>query len=979
MRIVCSASPESRTKKQEVPVIVGKTDAGKLRFASLSADLSSLLLRSTADDIEHRIEQGLERIGDTLDLDRVAFRWFTSRAVLEIALEWQRAGGPQLPAVEELTKFPWGGPRLLLGETCRFSRFEDIPREAKEEREWFRAAKFKSWMAIPTLVGDKHLGVCIFATWRTTRVWSDALTEDLRSLSETIASALIRARAEKALQERLWFQRLSAEVSTLLLDSPTPDIDGQLERALRRIGEAVDADRVIVGLSDNKPTVGRLTHGWRRPGVSPLPDTLEMSLLPWTEERMSRGERVRFSRLEDLPPEAQKDREAFGKLPIKALLIVPIATRGQNLGYCALVMDHEGRKWSDQLATDLKRVTETIANWLLYARKTLELRAREQELARAQAIAHVGSLVYEISTDRMTLSEESMRLVGSTRRQMSAQEYLALMVPEDRAPTWAVVRKVLEAGGEFKIEYRVERPDGSIRHIRDHAVIDCDAEGRPVIGMATLLDITDQVEAEEALRRREADLSRSQKMAKVGSWTFDPATGLDHWSAELCALYGVEPSEAGHERFKELIHPEDRARVVGELEAAMASDALDFELEFRILRPDGGIRFVRDRAQIERNPDRSVRSVFGTVLDVTADKELNELLAGALTELSRLKERLQAENRYLQEEIRSTHGFDEIVGESEGLKHCLRLVEQVAPTDSIALIQGETGTGKELIARAIHRLSRREKRPLVKVNCAALPATLIESELFGHERGAFTGADKRREGRFELADGGTLFLDEIGDMPLELQGKLLRVLQEGELERVGGTQTLRIDVRVIAATNRDLADAVKKETFRADLFYRINVFPITVPPLRERMGDIPLLVEHFAHKHARRVGRRIESISKRMLERLRGHDWPGNLRELENTVERALISATGPVLDLPLPFENRLVRPESSHRPAASTTNLSLRDLERRHIESVLERAGWTIEGKKGAASMLGMAPSSLRSKMKKLRIVRDSPRTPDP
>ncbi|MCP5090491.1 MAG: AAA domain-containing protein [Gammaproteobacteria bacterium] len=346
----------------------------------------------------------------------------------------------------------------------------------------------------------------------------------------------------------------------------------------------------------------------------------------------------------------------------------------------------------------------------------------------------------------------------------------------------------------------------------------------------------------------------------------------------------------------------------------------------------------------------------------------------AMATIEALKKKLQDENIYLREEVKLAHGFSEIVGEDPALRSCLLAAEKVAPTDVTALILGETGTGKELIARAIHKLSSRSEKPMVSVNCPALPATLIESELFGHEKGAFTGAQSQRRGRFELANTGTLFLDEIGDLPLELQGKLLRVLQTGEFQRIGGTKTLYSDVRLIAATNQDLQVAIKRGAFRADLFYRINSFPITLPALRNRRGDIPLLAEHFIHKHAERLRKNIDAISAKMIQELMIHPWPGNVRELESIIERALISAEdNSILELPGPL--RLITAlHQSHSESSTDTRTDLSEVERAHIIGVLEQTDWRISGLRGAASLLGIPSSTLRSKMKRLGIVRQRP-----
>ncbi len=333
----------------------------------------------------------------------------------------------------------------------------------------------------------------------------------------------------------------------------------------------------------------------------------------------------------------------------------------------------------------------------------------------------------------------------------------------------------------------------------------------------------------------------------------------------------------------------------------------------------------------------------------------------AFQEIAELKNKLAQEKLYLEDEIRSEMNFDEIIGESAPVRAVLKQVETVAPTDSTVLITGETGTGKELIARAIHNLSPRRERTFVKVNCAAIPTGLLESELFGHERGAFTGAIAQRIGRFELADGGTIFLDEIGDIPLELQPKLLRVLQEQEFERLGSTHTTHVDIRLVAATNRNLAEMVAARTFRSDLYYRLRVFPILMPPLRDRQGDIPSLVRYFVEKHARRMNRKVETIPAETLEQLVHYPWPGNIRELENLMERAVIVSPGPVLRVPLS--------ELRSGVEALDESLTLRAAERDHILKALEVTKWVLAGPRGAAMRLGMKRTTLQSKMRKLGI----------
>jgi formate hydrogenlyase transcriptional activator len=331
-----------------------------------------------------------------------------------------------------------------------------------------------------------------------------------------------------------------------------------------------------------------------------------------------------------------------------------------------------------------------------------------------------------------------------------------------------------------------------------------------------------------------------------------------------------------------------------------------------------------------------------------------------------LKDRLQAENIYLQQEVAQEYNFGEIIGQSTAMSYVFFRVEQVAPQDATVLLLGETGTGKGVIARAIHSRSARKNRPMITVNCTALPGNLIESELFGREKGAFTGANERQMGRFELADNGTIFLDEIGEMPLELQCKLLRVIQDGEFERLGSPRTIKVNVRIIAASNRNLEEEIKNGRFREDLFYRLNVFPITVPPLRQRQEDIPLLVNHFVTKFNKKIGKKIDIVSKETMNALQEYYWPGNVRELESVIERAVITSQGSALQVLDRFDTF----RKAEKPAEQEVK-ALSDLEQDHILQVLQKTGWRIEGANGAALLLGLNPSTLRARMRKFGIRR--------
>jgi len=473
-----------------------------------------------------------------------------------------------------------------------------------------------------------------------------------------------------------------------------------------------------------------------------------------------------------------------------------------------------------------------------------------------------------------------------------------------------------------------------------------------------------------ARRRHEESLVQAEaKYRTVADFTYD----WEYWANGDDSLQYVSPScerVSGYtprdffdnpSLIKDVIVPEDRALWDSHYHDSR-QELKPREIQFRIQRRDGQIRWIEHNCQPVTDRQGRLQGFRAGNRDITTRKLAEIDLRRTYAEIEQLKNQLEAETAYLQEEIKLEHNFESIIGNSAALKYVLYKVEQVADADTAVLVLGETGTGKELIARAIHQNSPRGVRPLVKVNCATLPSHLIESELFGHERGAFTGAQNRQRGRFEVADGTSIFLDEIGELPPELQIKLLRVLQDGEFERLGSSRTIKVDVRVIAATNRDLEDEVRRGRFREDLFYRLDVFPITVPPLRQRIEDIPLLARFFVEKASKRLGKSIKQIPESIVQKLKDYSWPGNVRELENVIERAVIISSGPKLRLTDDFAG----------PAGNQRTLplkSLQEAEKDHILQVLRFTHWRIEGANGAAMILDMNPSTLRSRMRKLGI----------
>ncbi|MGD9307119.1 MAG: sigma 54-interacting transcriptional regulator, partial [Desulfobacterales bacterium] len=447
-----------------------------------------------------------------------------------------------------------------------------------------------------------------------------------------------------------------------------------------------------------------------------------------------------------------------------------------------------------------------------------------------------------------------------------------------------------------------------------------------------------------------------------GLWDWDLLSDTVFYSDRFRKIlgYSCEEFPGTIDSFRSRLHPEDAEAIWTAIQRHL-QERVPYKVEYRLRTKSGEYLWFLARGQAIWNTEGEAVRMSGSIQDITERKQSELNLQGALYEIKELKEKLEVERAYLQEEIKLEYNYENIIGRSDGLNYVLYKVEQIAPSDTTVLILGETGTGKELVARAIHGLSPRKDRALVKVNCATLPPNLIESELFGHEKGAFTGAHARQLGRFEVANGTTLFLDEIGELPLELQPKLLRVIQDGEFERLGSSGTMKVDVRVIAATNRNLEEEVRRGRFREDLWYRLSIFPITVPPLRERMEDIALLVDFFVDKITKRLGKLIESIPTSVINTLQEYQWPGNVRELENVLERAVINSSGPKLHL----VDELKKPQKD----LTTTQKTLEAVERDHIVRVLEQTNWKVSGKDGAAEILGLNRSTLRARIRKLGI----------
>jgi PAS domain S-box-containing protein len=622
------------------------------------------------------------------------------------------------------------------------------------------------------------------------------------------------------------------------------------------------------------------------------------------------------------------------------VLVAPIRDdAGQIIRWCYAGTDIEERKRAEQ-----------------------KIRQSEADLLEAQRISHTGSWKRDLPTEIMTITPEMARMFGAPEGENSitTEVFFSRLHQEDRRRQAISYQQARESKADFVSDYRIVLPDGSVRHVHDIGHPKLNDAGDLVEFIGTVIDVTAAKEAEEKIRQSEREARQLLDLSPMHITLYGPdGTRLYNNQAAL-DYYGLALEDWRTADSENLVHSQDAELVMRDVPSKFLS-GFPFEIEVRLKRMDGRYRWFHYR--------------FSPMLDEQARITRWHAAGTDIDDRKAAEQRLREENVSLREEIDKASMFEEIVGASAPLKTVLSRISKVAPTDSGVLITGETGTGKELVARAIHRRSRRSARPFVSVNCAVIPRELIASELFGHEKGAFTGATQLRLGRFELAAGGTIFLDEAGELPAETQIALLRVLQEHEFERVGGTGVIRTDVRVIAATNRDLEAAIAAGTFRSDLYYRLNVFPIEMPPLRERKGDIPLLVEYFLDRYSRKAGKSFKRVDKSSLDLLRSYPWPGNIRELQNVVERSVIVSENETFSVD---ESWLARTPTPKPKDQVELPLKLANQERETIEAALRDCGGRVAGPSGAAAKLGIPGSTLESKIRSLKIDKHRFKRPD-
>ncbi|HEY6197736.1 MAG TPA: sigma 54-interacting transcriptional regulator [Candidatus Binatia bacterium] len=761
-----------------------------------------------------------------------------------------------------------------------------------------------------------------------------------------VTDITLRKRAQQRLVMQHTVTQLLAEAATLEEAAP---------KILAAICECLAWDLGALWRTDRAAGLLRCVKVWHKESLEAtqfVTASRDMTFMPG----IGLPGRVWSSREPAYIPDVVQDSN-FLRAPIAAheglhaAFAFPILLGSEVVG----VMDflsREIRQPDQDLLDMMATIGSQIGQFIERKRTVEELRRSEAYLAEAQRLSLTGSFGWNTATEEIFWSEETFRILEYDRLVRPNLELVLQRVhPEDRTFCEDLLHRARQERKDLDFEHRLLMPDGSIKymHVVTHAIRN-ELDQIEFVGAVT--DITATKIAEQRIQQDERDLRQILDLTPqhIGVLAHD-GTPL-YANRAVLEYFGVTLDQwCSKDSRYDLVHPDDREHLLSEEKKGIL-EGVSFQFETRFLRHDGIFRWFLVRLSPLKDERGHITRWYGTAVDIEDRK--------------RVEDEIKKENIALREEIDKVSMFEEIVGSSAALRKVLSELGKVAPTDSTVLITGETGTGKELIARAIHKRSRRSSRAFISVNCAAIPQSLIASELFGHEKGAFTGALQRRLGRFELAEGGTIFLDEIGDLPADTQTALLRVLQEREFERVGGTEPIRADVRVIAATNRDLKIAMNGGAFRSDLYYRLNVFPIEIPALRERKDDIPMLVKYFTDRYANKEGKRLKSIDKRSLALLQSYPWPGNIRELQNVIERAVIVCETDMLAID---ENWLSQERVEAHPASGTLSEELLGREKARIEAALAQAKGRVSGPRGAATNLGIPRSTLDSKIRSLKI----------
>ena len=759
--------------------------------------------------------------------------------------------------------------------------------------------------------------------------------------------------------EKLGFERLIADIAAKLAQVQPEQLNDKIDETFQSLGRFLHTERVFLAQLSDDGSRFLFTNIWADKGINVSSRILEIDLvaeLPWVVQQVLNGKVINAGlNLATLPDEAEELRRWLEVDGVNSGVVVPVRVEGRSIGMLGLDTVVKPREYPRSLVDRLKILADMIGSTLLRVRAQKKLL---QYRHIVESTTSVVGLVDENYTYQYVnngycaaFQKDRQELIGVTVADLFGKEMFeqTLKPHYDRSFT----------GKEITFQSWFDLPGWGHRYMDVRYSPFVDSGGKISAVVVSAHDITGLKLLELKLAESEERFRAFMENIPAVVYIKDDEDRHIYTNPEGCKSLGKSPNEFIGSSTRDLWPPELADRLI-----ALDKKVLDGEIpkiidEFQSTEI-GGAEWRRD-IKFPIKLESGKKLLGGIAIDITEIKKHEESLRNAYQEIEQLKQKLEQENIYLREEVELKHRHEEIIGKSKPVMEMLARAEQVAETDATVLILGETGTGKELLANAIHRLSRRKDRIMIKVNCAALPATLIESELFGREKGAYTGAMSKQIGRFEIADGSTIFLDEIGELPLELQAKLLRVLQEGQFERLGSPKTVSTDVRIITSTNRDLAKAVREGKFREDLYYRLNVFTITAPPLRERIEDIPILVWAFVKEYENSMGKAIHTIPNKSIETLQKYTWPGNIRELKNVVENAMIVSKDKTLHIIPPADPTVAVKKAT----------KLEDVERNHIKVVLKKTSWRVSGNNGAAELLGLKPTTLESRMKKLGISR--------
>ncbi len=865
-----------------------------VQFDRLLLDISSNLVGLTIQELGMKIRKQLKLISDFFGVDRVClFSFSDDGRTLSMIGDYSAIEMDAEKTRTDFSQIPIHYDKISSGEPVYFHDLPtDLTQHLGKENKPFATTEPLHAASLPVIHNCKTYGALTLDSSHSRQALPDSTLNQAKRLADIFASILMTAKEIEKSREIFNFQKILSEISFELTRLEIKDIDSYIEKGLERIGRFLNADRTaFLPIS-----VSGHMYQWFNDGMDPTPEygKIEESW-PYVFLKMVKGKSINFADIEDMPPEAEKDKMHLRYIETKSFLNVPISLEGPIVGCFSVATAREYRTFQNEIIPRLRLVGEIFANALIRKTKAIELKKafdNNNELLRFERVlsetsSHFANLPSEDIDEYIDFGLERIGEFLNADR----CDYIYF----DNADDFVKGRIYSWSKNGIK-----QVPDLNQFH-RSCPWTKAQILKGKTVHFTRISELPDVAQKDKETWKRIGINSHANVPISIGG----PIVGAISVSAEKV-----------HQSWPEGIIP--RLRLVGE---------------------------VFSNALIRKRREREVLKAFD--------------------EIKTLKSKIEADFTYLQEEIEENYNHYNMIGNCPVFKSLILKIRQIAHTDTNVLILGETGTGKEMVARAIHANSRFKNRPMVRVNCAVLSPHLIDSELFGHEKGSFTGAHKQRIGRFELADGGILFLDEIGELPLESQAKLLRVIQEGEFERIGSSKTIKINVRLLVATNRNLQEEVKKGRFRKDLWYRLNVFPIEVPTLGKRKEDLPLLIDHFVKKHGKKLGKSIQKVPHKAIKIFENYEWQGNIRELENAVERAVIQSQGKSLQIPSFLLNIKTEPSKTHQ------RYSLDEIQRNYIIQTLEETKWRVSGPKGAAFILGLNPSTLKSRMRKLRIYR--------